>query len=313
MESLNGSPFFVLLPAWASMAFAIPNVTDRESVTAAGGHSQCGLPTHLTQLHSVFAAGGNNMAPPMSHLTQFSLISRQVVHSLHHLTWIRGIFAAGGHSQCGLTTHMTQLQYFSAAGGYNMAPTISHLTQLSQISRQVVHSLHHLTWIRGVSAAGSAFIASPDMDSRHFRGRWAFSQRADGPPDTATIRFRGRWVQYGTLDVPPDTIIADFAAGSAFVASPGMDSRRFRGRWEDSMKQLIHNILIKRLIVAKEGIYCFLAGKYRRPRTQIYTAVVKTEDAGWLCTIRNLFKGIGNELLPSMHGRIGGNGNVQGQ
>ena len=79
------------------------------------------------------------------------------------------------------------------------------------------------------------------------------------------------------------------------------------------MKQLIHNILIKRLIVAKEGIYCFLAGKYRRPRTQIYTAVVKTEDAGWLCTIRKLFKGIGNELLPSMHGRIGGNGNVQGQ
>ena len=79
------------------------------------------------------------------------------------------------------------------------------------------------------------------------------------------------------------------------------------------MKQLIHNILIKRLIVAKEGIYCFLAGKYRRPRTQIYTAVVKTEDAGWLCTIRNLTKEIGNELLPSMHGRIGGNGNVQGQ
>ena len=162
-------------------------------------------------------------------------------------------------------------------------------------------------------AAGSAFIASPDMDSRHFRGRWAFSQRADGPPDTATIRFRGRWEQYGTHDVPPDAIIADFAAGSAFVASPGMDSRRFRGWWEDSMKQLIHNILIKRLIVAKEGIYCFLAGKYRRPRTQIYTAVVKTEDAGWLCTIRNLTKGIGNELLPSMHGRIGGNGNVQGQ
>lgn len=44
-----------------------------------------------------------------------------------------------------------------------------------------------------------------------------------------------------------------------------------------------------------------------------FTAVVKTEDAGWLCIIGNLFKGIGNELLPSMHGRIGGNGNVQGQ
>ena len=168
MESPNGSPFFVLLPAWASMALAIRDVTDRESVTTSGGHSQCGLPTHLTQLQSVFAAGGNNMAPPMSHLnnmaptmshlTQFSLISRQVVHSLHHLTWIRGFFVAGGHSQCGLTTHMTQLQsvfaagghslsaqtthmtqlqYFSAAGGNNMAPTISHLTQLSQISRQV--------------------------------------------------------------------------------------------------------------------------------------------------------------------------------
>ena len=37
MESLNGSPFFVLLPAWASMAFAIPNVTDRESVTTQVG------------------------------------------------------------------------------------------------------------------------------------------------------------------------------------------------------------------------------------------------------------------------------------
>ena len=204
-------------------------------------------------------------------------------------------------------------------------------------------------------AAGSAFIASPDMDSRHFRGRWTFSMRADDPHDTVTISFRGRWafslradalpdivailfrgrwVQYGTHDIPPDAIIADFAAGSTFIASPDMDSRHFRGRWafsqradappdivailfrgrwEDSMKQLIHNILIKRLIVAKEGIYCFLAGKYRRPRTQIYTAVVKTEDAGWLCTIRKLFKGIGNELLPSMHGRIGGNGNVQGQ
>lgn len=158
--------------------------------------------------------------------------------------------------------------------------------------------------------------------------------RAADPPDTVTFRFRGRWEQYGIHDVPPDAIIADFAAGSTFIASPDMDSRHFRdrwafsmraddphdtvtfhfrGRWEDSMKQLIHNILIKRLIVAKEGIYCFLAGKYRRPRTQIYTAVVKTEDAGWLCTIRNLFKGIGNELLPSMHGRIGGNGNVQGQ
>ena len=50
-----------------------------------------------------------------------------------------------------------------------------------------------------------------------------------------------------------------------------------------------------------------------RSLTQIYTAIVKTEDAGWLCTIRNLLKGIENELLPSMHGRIGENGNVQGQ
>ena len=79
-------------------------------------------------------------------------------------------------------------------------------------------------------AAGSAFIASPDMDSRHFRGRWAFSVRADGPPDTATFRFRGRWEQYGTSDVSPDAIFADFAAGSAFIASPGMDSRHFCGR-----------------------------------------------------------------------------------
>ena len=115
-------------------------------------------------------------------------------------------------------------------------------------------------------AAGSTFIASPNMDSRLFRGRWAFSQRADDPHDTVAILFRGRWVQYGTLDVPPDAIIADFAAGSAFIASHDMDSRHFRGRWEDSMKQLIHNILIKRLIVAKEGIYCFLAGKYRQGR-----------------------------------------------
>ena len=145
-------------------------------------------------------------------------------------------------------------------------------------------------------AAGSAFIASPDMDSRLFRGRWTFSMRADDPHDTVTISFRGRWAFSQRADAPPDIVAI-----------------LFRGRWEDSMKQLIHNILIKRLIVAKEGIYCFLAGKYRRPRTQIYTAVVKTEDAGWLCTIRNLFKGIGNELLPSMHGRIGGNGNVQGQ
>ena len=218
------------------------------------------------------------MALPMSHLTRFSLISRQVVHSLHHLTWIRDIFGAGGHSHNGQTAHLTQLQSVSEAGGYNMAPSMSHLTQLSQISRQVVHSLHHLVppdTIIADFAAGSAFVASPDMDSRRFRGRWAFSMREDSPPDTVTFHFRGRW--------------------------------------EDSMKQLIHNILIKRLIVAKEGIYCFLAGKYRRPRTQIYTAVVKTEDAGWLCTIRNLTKGIGNELLPSMHGRIGGNGNVQGQ
>ena len=117
MESLNGSPFFVLLPAWASMAFAIRNMTDRESVTTSGGHSQCGKTAHLTQLHSVFAAGGNNMAPPMSHLTRFSLISRQVVHSLHHLAWIRDIFAAGGHSQCGQTAHLTQLHPVFAAGG----------------------------------------------------------------------------------------------------------------------------------------------------------------------------------------------------
>ena len=136
-------------------------------------------------------------------------------------------------------------------------------------------------------AAGSTFIASPDMDSRLFRGRWTFSMRADDPPDTVTFHFRGRWEQSGASDVPPDAIFADFAAGSTFIASPGMDSRhfrgrwafsqradgppdtvtfRFRGRWEDSMKQLIHNILIKRLIVAKEGIYCFLASKYRLGR-----------------------------------------------
>ena len=57
------------------------------------------------------------MAPPMSHLTQFSLISRQVVHSLHHLTWIRDIFAAGGHSHSGKTAHLTQLHSIFAAGG----------------------------------------------------------------------------------------------------------------------------------------------------------------------------------------------------
>ena len=85
-------------------------------------------------------------------------------------------------------------------------------------------------------AAGSAFIASPGMDSRHFRGRWAFSVRADGPPDTVTFRFRGRWEQYGTSDVPPDAIFDDFAAGSAFIASPGMDSRHFRGRWAFSVR-----------------------------------------------------------------------------
>ena len=79
-------------------------------------------------------------------------------------------------------------------------------------------------------AAGSTFIASPDMDSRHFRGRWTFSMRADDPHDTVAILFRGRWKQYGTHDIPPDAIIADFAAGSTFIASPDMDSRRFRGR-----------------------------------------------------------------------------------
>ena len=97
----------------------------------------------------------------MSHLTRFSMISRQVVHSLHHLTWIRDIFAAGGHSQCGQTAHLTQLHSVFAAGGNNM---------------------------------------------------------------------RGRWEQYGTSDVPPDAIFDDFAAGSAFIASPGMDSRHFCGR-----------------------------------------------------------------------------------
>ena len=44
--------------------------------------------------------------------------------------------------------------------------------------------------------------------------------RADGPPDTVTFRFRGRWEQYGTSDVSPDAIFDDFAAGSAFIASP---------------------------------------------------------------------------------------------
>ena len=74
------------------------------------------------------------MAPTISHLTQFSLISRQVVHSLHHLTWIRGIFAAGGHSQCGLTTHMTQLQSVFAAGGHSLSAQTPHLTQLQSFS-----------------------------------------------------------------------------------------------------------------------------------------------------------------------------------
>ena len=154
MESLNGSPFFVLFPAWVSMALAIRNVTDKESVTTSGGHSHSGKTAHLTQLHSVFATGGNNMALPMSHLTRFSLISRQVVHSLHHLAWIRDIFAAGRHSQCGQTAHRTQLHSVFAAGGNNMAPPMSHLTQFTLISRQVVHSLHHLAWIRGIFAAG---------------------------------------------------------------------------------------------------------------------------------------------------------------
>ena len=113
----------------------------------------------------------------MSHLSRFSLISRQVVHPLHHLTWIRGIFAADGHSQCGKTAHLTQLHYVFAAGGNNMALPMSHLTRFSLISRQVVHSLHHLAWIRDIFAAGG----------------WAFSVREDGPPDTVTFRFRGRW------------------------------------------------------------------------------------------------------------------------
>ena len=99
-----------------------------------------------------------NMALPMSHLTRFSMISRQVVHSLHHLAWIRDIFAAGGHSQCGKTAHLTQLQSVSEAGRNNMAPLMSHLTRFSLISRQVVHSSHHLAWIRGVSEAGGKIL-----------------------------------------------------------------------------------------------------------------------------------------------------------
>ena len=171
MESLNGSPFFVLVFAAGGNNMALPmshltrfsmisrqvvhslhHLTWIRDIFAAGGHSQCGKTAHLTQLHPVFAAGGNNMAPPMSHLTRFSMISRQVVHSLHHLTWIRDIFA--GHSQCGQTAHLTQLHSVFAAGGNNMALPMSHLTQFTLISRQVVHSLHHLTWIRGIFAAG---------------------------------------------------------------------------------------------------------------------------------------------------------------
>ena len=117
-----------------------------------------GMDSRLTQLQSVSEAGGNNMAPSMSHLTQLSQISRQVVHSLHHLTWIRDIFGAGGHSLSGKTAHQPQLQSVSAAGRHNMAPPMSHLTQLSQLSRQVVHSLHHLAWIRGVSEAGGKIL-----------------------------------------------------------------------------------------------------------------------------------------------------------
>ena len=60
--------------------------------------------------------------------------------------------------------------------------------------------------------------------------------REDGPPDTVTFRFRGRWEQYGTSDVSPDAIFDDFAAGSAFIASPDMDSRHFRGRWAFSVR-----------------------------------------------------------------------------
>ena len=137
---------------------SLHHLTWIRGVSAAGGHSLSGQTPHLTQLQSFSAAGRNNMALPMSHLTRFSLISRQVVHSLHHLTWIRDIFAAGGHSHNGQTAHLTQLQSVSEAGGYNMAPSMSHLTQLSQISRQVVHSLHHLAWIRGVSAAGGKIL-----------------------------------------------------------------------------------------------------------------------------------------------------------
>ena len=150
------------------MAFAIRNMTDRESVTTSGRHSQCGQTAHLTQLHSVFAAGGNNMAPPMSHLTRFSMIPRQVVHSLHHLAWIRDIFAAGGHSQCGKTRHFRGRWAFSMReddppdtvtsrfrGRWEQYGTSDvHLTRFSLISRQVVHSLHHLTWIRDIFAAG---------------------------------------------------------------------------------------------------------------------------------------------------------------
>ena len=133
---------------------SLHHLTWIRDIFAAGGHSQCGQTAHLTQLHPVFASGGNNMAPPMSHLTRFSMISRQVVHSLHHLAWIRDIFAAGGHSQCGKTAHQTQLHSVFAAGGNNMALPMSHLTRFSMISRQVVHSLHHLAWIRGIFAAG---------------------------------------------------------------------------------------------------------------------------------------------------------------
>ena len=63
----------------------------------------------------------------------------------------------------------------------------------------------------------------------------------------------------------------------------------------------------------KKEFIVFLQANIAKVADADFTAVVKTEDAGWLCIIGNLFKGIGNELLPSMHGRIGGNGNVQGQ
>ncbi len=196
MESLNGSPFFVLLPAWASMAFAIrreDGPPDTVTLRFRGRWEQYGTSdVSPDAIFADFAAGSAFIASPGMDSRHF-----------------RGRWAFSVREDGPLDTVTSRFRgRWEQYGASDVPPDA----------------------IYADFAASSAFIASPGMNSRHFRGRWAFSQREDGPPDTVTFHFRGRWEQCGASDVSPDAIFADFAAGSAFIVSPDMDSRHFCGR-----------------------------------------------------------------------------------